>query len=172
MAVPRTIRFRDLDGNFVEQDWYFSLDKTDTLEMGLIHNEDVSHFLNNVIMSRDSLQLLRVWKDLLIRSVGERQGRLLVKDDNIRREFRQGGAYEQLLMELVESDDTGAGFFLSIMPDEIQNMINEEQAREYSREELLSMTDEEFSRVAGDDESRMSRKHLMISLQRKITKAA
>jgi hypothetical protein len=172
MAVKRTIRFRDLDGNLVEQDWYFSLGTTDALEMGLVSHEDVAAYLNDVLKSRDSLKLLEAWKELLFRSVGWREGNLLVKGAEVIREFKQGGAFEQLLSELLEAEDAGAEFFLAIMPDDVQEKIAEHKNRRYSKEELLAMTDDEFAQIAGDDESEMSREFLMIAIQRKSAKAA
>jgi hypothetical protein len=172
MAVKRTIRFLDLDGEPVEQDWYFSLGKTDALEMDLVHHEDVAEYLNDILKNKDSRKLLEVWKELLFRSVGKREGNLLVKNDEVLREFKQGGAYEQFFSELVEADDAGAEFFLSIMPADVQVKVVEEQNKTYTKDELMSMTDDEFAQVAGRDVTEMSKEHMQIAFLRKTSKAA
>lgn len=172
MAVKRTIRFRDLDGNLVEQDWYFSLDKTDALEMNLVRLDDVVDYLNRILKSGSGRQLLEAWRELLFRSVGSREGNLLIKNDRLLRIFQHGGAFEQLLTELLESDDAGEAFFLSIIPEDVRTKFLRRRDRKYSKEELLAMTDDEFTEIAGDDESKMSREYLMISRQRKTNRAA
>lgn len=172
MAVKKTISFADLDGNSVSEDWYFSLGKTDVLDMDLVHHEDVAAYLTQIMKDRDSRKLLEVWRELLFRSVAKREGKMLVKDESVLREFRYGGAFEQFFSEIIESEDAGAQFFMSIMPADIQEQITTEQNKVFTTEDLLAMSDSEFAAVAGTDEKEMSREHLLIAFQRKTAKAA
>lgn len=173
MAVKKTIRFQDLDEQWVEQDWYFSLGKTDVLDMDFIHNKDVAEYLTKIMKDKNSRELLKVWKDLLFRAVGKRIGNQLVKNDEILAEFRQGGAYEQFFSELIESDDAGASFFVAIMPSDIQEKVAKEQAKVWSKEELLAMSDGDFYQAVGTrDITAMSKEHMQIAWQRKNSEAA
>lgn len=172
MAVKRTIHFKDIDGNDVEEDWYFSLDKSDVLDMDIVHHENVEEYLAEILKNKDSRRMLELWRELIFRSVAKREANLLVKDDEVLREFKFGGAYRQFFSEILEMEDAGAAFFMSIMPADIQAKVAQEQAREYSKDELLEMTDEEFAKVAGKDETSMSREHLLIAFQRRNGKKA
>lgn len=177
MAVKRTICFKDLDDQDVKQDWYFSLDKADIVEMDIIHEhsgseEDVMKYLQSILKEKRSRELLDLWKELLFRAVGKRVGSLLVKDEEAVREFRYGGAYRQFFSEIIEMPDAGSAFFLSIMPTDVQAKVAEQQARLYSKDELLAMTDEEFAEVAGTDVTEMSKEHMQIAFLRKTSKAA
>jgi hypothetical protein len=175
MAVKRTIRFHDLDGNPVEQDWYFVLGKTDVLEMNVVHDyEDVPAYLASILKDakNHSREILDLWKEMLFNAVGQREDNLLVKDDAILRKFRYSGAYEQFLSELMDEDDAGASFFMSIMPADVQAKIEEEQNKTYSKEDLLGMSDEEFEKNFGKDETSYSPEILLVAFQRRTHKKA
>lgn len=175
MAVKRTISHNDLDGNPVSEDWYFTLGKTDVLEMDVVHDhEDVPAYLAAILKDakNHSRDILELWKEMLFRSVGQREGNLLVKDDAILRKFRYSGAYEQFLSELLDEDDAGASFFMAIMPKEIQDRVSAEQNKKYEKEEMLAMTDAEFSKAFGTDETAWDREVLVVAMQRQHHKNA
>lgn len=168
MPVKKVIRFNDLDGNPVEKVYYFSLGQTDVIEMDMIHDqEDVPAYLKSIVENKDSRELLRVWKELLFRAVAERVGNRLDKSQEVIDEFKGSGAYEQFFSELVSSEDAGASFFVSIMPADAQEKAAAEQNREYTEEELLSMSDEQFDKIAGTDTKKMSKEHFHIAFQRR-----
>lgn len=171
-VVKRNISFQDLDGNPVEEEWYFELSEADAAEMDLAHHENVEAYLTDILERKDSKSWMAVLKEIMIAAVGKREGKLLVKDDAIRREFKFGGAYKQFFSELIEMEDAGNQFFVSVMPQNIQAKVAEELNKKYSKEELLAMTDEEFAKVAGTDVAEMSKEHMQIAFVRKTSKAA
>lgn len=173
MAVRRTIVFPDLDGNMTEKEYYFQLGKTDALEMDITHEKDPAAFMKAIVEDKDSRKMLAVWKELLFRSVGVREGNRLVKNEDVLNEFRESGAYEQFFSDLIEMDDAGASFFVSIMPADIQKQVQEQSAtRIYSKQELLDMTDAEFDAVAGTDVRNMTPEHMQIAFQRRSNSKA
>lgn len=172
MAVKKEITFEDLDGNEITQEWWFRLDKTDALDMDIVHEKDPANYLKQIMKDQDSRKLLRVWRELLFASVGKREGNLLVKSPEILAEFQQSGAYNQFFSELIEADDAGASFFVSIMPKDVQEKIQKDDGRVYTKDELLAMTDEEFDQVAGTDTKKMTQEHFQIAFQRRNAKAA
>lgn len=173
MTVKRPIRFLDLDGNPVEEDWYFLLDMADVAEMNLVHDhEDVEEYLISIIKNKDSKRWVSIMKELIFASVGKREGNAFVKDSDITREFSRGGAYRQLFSELIDSPDAGASFFEQMMPDSVRRRAAEEQKKAHSKEDLLAMTDEEFDRIVGTDLREMTKEQQTIAFQRRVGKAA
>lgn len=172
MAVKQTIRHKDPDGNKVESDWYFSLGRSDLLEMNLVHeHDDVTAYISQLMKDPkgNSREILDMWKEMLFRSVGKREGQLLVKGPEVEREFRFSGAYEEFLSNLLDKEDAGSSFFVSIMPEDVQAKIAEDETRQYSETELLGMSDEEFARIAGSKKN-MSKEHLLIRMKRQQMK--
>lgn len=170
MAVKRTITHNDLDGNPISEDWYFSMGKTDVLEMDLVHDyDDVPAYLASILKDpkNHSREILKLWKEMLFHAVGQREGNLLVKDESVLRKFQYSGAYEQLLGELMDEDDAGASFFMAIMPSDVQKKIHAEETKTYTKNEMLSMTDEEFTKAFGVDQTTWDREVLLVAMQRK-----
>lgn len=170
MAVKRTISHHDLDGNPVSEDWYFSLGKSDVLEMDVVHDyEDVPAYLGSILKDakNHSREIVDLWKQMLFHSVGQRQGNLLVKDEDVVKKFRFSGAYEQFLGELLDEDDAGASFFMAIMPKDIQDRVASESSKTYSPDEMMAMTDDEFAKAFGTDDTAWDRDVLLVAMRRR-----
>ena len=168
-VVKKSISYETPDGVPVTKEYYFQLGKADVLEMDVVHDyPDIEDYLAALFKDpkNHTREIIDVWKQMLFHSVGERKGDLLIKGPEVIERFRYSGAFEELLSQLLDEDDAGASFFTSIMPADTQEKIASTQ-REYSKEELLGMTDEEFARVAGTKKKGMSKKYLVIYMQRK-----
>ena len=174
-AVMRTIRYNDLNGHPKSVDYWFSLGKTDAIELDFVHRKNPKQYLESIAANQETRNLMDVWKDMLFRAVGKRavgdDGDYLIKNPQILAEFVGSGAYEQLFNELAESKDGGAEFFLSIMPQEVQANAQDEAARvnrDYSNQELLDMSDEDFYAVAGTKKfSEMEKRFQLIAWERR-----
>lgn len=169
MAQPRTISFLNLDGEQVEETYYFQIDMDDAVEMELVrtHGTQIENHLTTVFREGNIPEIVRTMKEMLFAGVGLREGNLLVKDEKVKRQFKYGGAFKQLFAELMEEDNAGADFFVSMMPVQIQKQLKDELSKTYSKEELLAMSDEEFDRVAGTDTKKMPVEHMQIAFLRR-----
>jgi hypothetical protein len=166
-AVKREISFKNLDDQEVTETWYFSLDEEDAANTDLAHRPDLSEYLAAVDKNRDAREVMNIWKTLLWASVGKREGNLLVKDEQVLREFKFGGAYKQLFAELVDDPNAGMDFFLKIMPDKVQKKVAEEQAKTYDTDQMMAMSQEEFDAVFGTDDTKWDRDVLLVAMRRK-----
>jgi hypothetical protein len=170
-AAHQEITFTDPDGNRVTETWWFQLDETDAIEMDVIHEliqkGDPETYLRGIVERKDSRALLDLWRDMLIASVCKREGKLLVKGPEIVKEFRFGGAYRQFFSELITSDDAGASFFVKIMPERLHQQAAEAARPDYSNQELLDMSDEDFYKAAGTSDLReMDKRFMTLAMQR------
>uniref|UniRef100_A0AAU7GYG9 Tail assembly chaperone n=1 Tax=Streptomyces phage Scarif TaxID=3158858 RepID=A0AAU7GYG9_9CAUD len=175
-AVKKTISYIDLDGVPQSVDWWFSLGKTDGIEMDLAHMDNPGEYLDEIMRNQNTRNLLDVWKELLFHAVAKREGNYLVKNEQVLAEFVGSGAYEAFYEEIAQSEDAGAAFFMSIMPEDVRAKAqNEHQQgkREYTNQELLEMTDEAFYAAAGTDRVQdMDKRFLQLAMQRKLNQAA
>lgn len=166
-VIPKEITFTNHDGEQVTETWWFGLEPADVVDMEIAHLPNPAEYLTQILKDHDSRALLELWRELLWRSVGKRVGKLFVKDQETLREFKFGGAFNQFFTDLCTSEDAGASFFTSILPENIQQKIQEEQTKEYTKDELLAMSDEDFERIAGTDTKKMSEAHFMIAYERR-----
>lgn len=173
-TVKRTITFNDIDGHEVTEEWYFDLGVTDVMDMDIVHEhpDDVAEYVMSIMKNRKTKELLQLWRELLMRAVGKRVGNRLVKGDDIMVEFRHGGAFEKLFAELIEDPKAGADFFNAIFPANIQAKIEEETSKQFSDDELMAMSDEDFVKVAGTNIMEMSPRLTQIAVNRKTRSAA
>jgi len=170
-AVMRTIRYTDLNGESKSVDYWFSLGKTDAIELDFVHRKNPKQYLESIAANQETKNLMEVWKDMLFRAVAIRKNDYLVKNQDVLEEFIGSGAYEQLFNELAESEDGGANFFLSIMPQEVQDNAAaeaEQVNQDYSNDELLAMKDEQFYLIAGTNKfSEMDKRFQLIAWERR-----
>lgn len=171
--VKKTISFTNMfTKEPVTEDWYFSLDESDAIDMELMHRPDVQEYVSGAVKNRQSRDLTSIFKEILFASVGRNVDNMFVKDTDTIRQFKYGGAFRQLFSEILEMDDAGAEFFAAMMPDRVVAEAKEQIAKQWTEDELLAMTDDEFKAVAGLDEKDWSREHLLIGFKRKTAKAA
>lgn len=172
MAEKKTIVVEDLDGKKTAQDWYFQLDEADVVDFEWVHLDNPAEYLQGLFNNKDSQALLNLWREMLYKSVGKREGTLLAKRPEYLEEFKHNGWFAQLFSDIIRSDDAGAEFFQKIMPRMVQEKIKNAPPSEYTKDQLLAMTDEEFEKVAGTDIKNMNETMFQIAFQRRASKAA
>jgi len=175
--LKKTITYSDLDGNSVTDDFYFNLNKSELVEMELSgENGSLSGQLQDLVKSEDGGQIIAALKKILSLSVGRRSedGKRFIKTEDITNEFLQSDAYSELFMNLVSQTDGAVEFITGIMPADMAKKVVDHELPEvdYSTDDLLKMSDDEFSRVAGTDPMKMSKGHLIVAMQRKNNTAA
>jgi hypothetical protein len=170
--VPKDITFTDVDGETVTEKYYFSVDEEDAADLEVIHQAiatgDPDTHLRKIFSGENTRALLDLWRELLMVAVAKREGKLLVKDPEVKRHFRYGGAYKKLFSEIVASEDAGAAFFMEILPGHVVQQAKEQVAQDYSNTELLAMSDDDFYKAAGTTDIRdMNQRFMTLAMQRR-----
>lgn len=172
--IPKTITYPDLDGNPVTDTYYFNLRKDEVAEMMLLHKGDFSEHLIQTVRSGDEGQIYRLFKMILMTAVGKRSedGRRLIKNQDVREEFEQTGAFSELLFELMQTPDSGSSFINGILPADLAAQAEAQANKTYTDAEKLAMSDEDFLKAAGGDPMQMSKHDTALLMQRRINRNA
>lgn len=119
--LKKTITFTDYDGNERTEHFWFNLSKAEIMEMELLTEGGMEQMIQNVIDAQDVPTLVKLFKDLILKSYGEKSpdGRRFIKNDKLTEEFTQTEAYSQLFMELATDADAATKFVNGIIPDDI-----------------------------------------------------
>lgn len=119
--LKKTITFTDYDGNERKEDFWFNLSKAEILEMELLTEGGMENLIDKVIASQDIPGLVKIFKELILKSYGEKSadGRRFVKNEQLTTEFTQTEAYSQLFMELASDAEAAAAFINGIIPNDI-----------------------------------------------------
>ncbi len=119
--LKKKIKYIDFDNVEREEDFYFNLSKAEVMEMEMGTSGGMVQMLNKIIAERDSKKIIETFKDLVLRSYGEKSadGKRFIKSKELSEAFSQTEAYSDLFMELATDADAAAKFINAIVP---QNM--------------------------------------------------
>ena len=119
--LKKTITFKDLDGNDVTEEFYFSLSKAELAEMELGKQGGMQQHLLKIINDSNGAEIIKAFKEIIYQSVGHRSedGRRFIKSTEISDAFMQTDAYSVLFMELVTDAQAGATFVNAVMPSDL-----------------------------------------------------
>lgn len=126
--LTKTIKFKDLDGNDVEETFYFRLSKAEVGEMELSYEGGLAAHLRRMTQAKkpDGALIISTFREFVAKSVGKRSddGRRFIKNQEITDEFMQSDAYSEFFMDLVTDAEAGARFVRGIMPQDLVEKLN------------------------------------------------
>ena len=127
--LKKTITYTDYNGNERTEDFYFNLSKAELAEMELGVDGGLTGMITRLVAAQDVPQIMAVFKDLLLKSYGEKSadGKRFVKyDENGHRladKFAQTEAYSMMFMELAFDDIKSAEFIKGIIPGDLKDKL-------------------------------------------------
>jgi len=126
-VLKKTIKYKDLDGNDVEDDFYFNLNKAEIAELELSRKGGLTAYFQALIDADEAGQVVAIFKEILERSIGKRSadGKQFIKNQEIRDSFFQSDAYSSLFMEFLENptEEMGAAFMRGIVPADLVDTL-------------------------------------------------
>lgn len=183
------ITFKNLDGEPITRNFYFNLSVPEITELEAGMAGGISEHWVDLVERKDTGGILLALKNIVSMAYGVRDddGITFNKSEEISRRFLQSDAYSVLFIELFGPQAANDAFFnwlkavvppeaLEHMPSELpvkeavsdgKAVVERTKAEEFSKAELLAMTDEKFSELAGTDPSKMTRDVLLVAMQRK-----
>lgn len=127
----RKIKYTDFDGNEREEEFYFNLTKTEVTEW-LTTNGDytLDRVIGSLAKKRNAKEIMEAMKDLILRSYGEKSldGRRFIKSPELSADFASTNAFSDLFMELLTDADKAADFINKIIPKDLADAVEKEQA--------------------------------------------
>lgn len=138
----RTITYTDFNGLERTEDFFFNFNKAELLEMEMSKDGTLTGCLNRIINAKDSPEIMREVKTLILKSYGVKSedGRYFIKNDEVRQKFECSEAYSTIFMELVSDDKKAAEFVNSIMPQEVLKQAIKEAGSNGSAPILMPAT--------------------------------
>ena len=123
--LKKTIKYTDYNGVERTEDFYFNLNKAEIMEMQLTTVGGLDAYLKKIISAQDMPTLMRIFKDLVLKSYGVKSddGRRFIKNEKLREEFEQTEAYSILYMELSTDADAAAAFVNGIIPADVAKQL-------------------------------------------------
>ena len=116
--LKKTVTYVDYNGLERTEDFYFNLTKAEVAEMELSVQGGFSKMLEEIVASKDNVQIVNLFKQMVLKSYGEKSpdGRRFMKSEEIAQAFAQTEAYSEIFMELALDEKKAADFVNGIMP--------------------------------------------------------
>lgn len=133
--LKKTITFTDYNGEKRTEDFYFNLNKAEISEMELEVSGGMEAMLKKIIAAQDTPSLVKIFKDLILRSYGEKSadGKYFLKKDKdghrLADMFAQSDAYSELFMELATDANAASDFINAIFPSDLVEKAKELEAK-------------------------------------------
>lgn len=127
----KKIKYEDYNGEQRERRFYFNLNKAELLEMELSTNGGYQNFVNRIIETRDQAELIKIFKDLILKSYGMKSddGERFIKTPELTEAFTQTDAYSELFMELATNAESATEFVNGIIPKALAAEVAKEKAK-------------------------------------------
>lgn len=122
-------KYEDYDGNERVEEFYFNLTKAEITDMELTTEGGMSAMLDRIIAAKDTSKLIAVFKDLILRSYGQKSpdGRRFIKSDELTKEFTETPAYSQIYLRLATDDKAATEFVNNVIPKDLQKEVKAAQ---------------------------------------------
>ncbi len=116
--LVKNIKYVDFDGNERSEDFYFNLTKAEVAEMEMSTEGGLAKMLEKIVAEQDSRRIIEIFKDLILRSYGEKSpdGKRFTKNKEIRESFSNTEAYSELFMLLATDAEKASDFINGILP--------------------------------------------------------
>jgi len=119
--LKETRKYIDFDGNERTEDFYFNFTKAELIEMNLFEAGGMAKMIERIINANDPGEIMRVFKELILRSYGEKSpdGRTFMKSPEISARFAATPVYSDMFMEFSQDADKAVAFVKGLVPPDI-----------------------------------------------------
>lgn len=119
--LKKTITYTDFDGNERTEDFYFNLSKSELILLETTTPGGYVAMLQRIIDSKDNIELMNVFTDLIKKSYGVKSddGKHFVKNEKYLDEFLSSAAFDQMFTEFFTTEDAAAEFAKGIIPKQL-----------------------------------------------------
>lgn len=171
----KPITYENLDGKPVTEVFQFNLTKVEAIRMNFDKPGGIEAYARKITEAEEYGELVDLFQDLIKKTYGRREGERFVKSQELWDEFEQKGAYSELFIELATNAQTAIEFFKGIVPKDMVKQVEvamSPEKTEYTDDELLSMSWDDFYRAAGGkDDKQWDKRFLLLGYRRKNTAA-
>lgn len=135
------MKYKDFDGNDVEEDFYFHLSKVALIKLEASHKGGLEASLKAIMAAEDGETIIKEFEGLLKACVGKKSadGRRHVQTADISEAFFTSNAYDAFVMEMVEDADVMAAFIRGVVPPDMAAEVQQAVAVMDTQSEVVDM---------------------------------
>lgn len=134
--LKHEITYTDFDDEKVTETLYFNLSRTELIEMDAERGEEgLANWAERLVKIKDTKTLFAEFKKIVINAYGEKSpdGKRFVKSEEIRENFANSAAFDELMVQLMTNEETVANFIKGVVPKEMAAEIEKSKAEETAK---------------------------------------
>lgn len=123
--LKKTIKYTDFNDIERSEDFFFNFSEAELIEMNLSHEGGLQAYIERIVNTSSTPELIKLFKKLILDAVGERSddGKRFVKvrpdGSRVRDDFEQTNAYSALYMELIHDANAAGDFINGCIPKKL-----------------------------------------------------
>ncbi len=143
--LKKLIAYTDYNGKERKENFYFSLNKAELMEMELGTVGGMQNLIQLIIDKQDIPEIIKAFKMIILKSYGEKSadGIRFIKSEELSNAFSQTEAYSNLFMELISDAEAAAAFINGIVPADLARKPEDLEVQEETKEPLKEDKKEE-----------------------------
>ena len=124
--LKKSITYVDYNGVERTENFYFNLNKAETLGYIIGFEGGIESFIEKVVQEEDVKKLWDLWSDFILMCYGEKSsdGRRFIKSKELSEGFKQTEAYNNLVMELVSGKGADNAKFVNAVVADVEKDPN------------------------------------------------
>lgn len=117
--LKKTLTYKNFNGEEVTEDFYFNMTESEISKMQLEVPGGMAAQFQAIIDSKNAPELMKTFEDIILRAYGVKSadGKRFTKSQELRDEFKNSAAYDQLFMTLIRDPKAAAEFAKAILPE-------------------------------------------------------
>ena len=121
----RKMTYTDWLGNKRTEDFNFNMTKAALTEMQYEKKGGMRQHLQRIIDSKDQKEIIKMFKDLVLRAYGEisEDGKYFIQNEETKARFASTPVYSMLFMEFAENADSASEFVNGILPADLDKVL-------------------------------------------------
>lgn len=129
--IELDIKFKNFANREVTEKYFFHLSLVEIADIELRGEEGLEDRFRTAMRTKNGAAVLDLLRDLMLISVGRQSadGRKFIKNDEIREDFEQTGAYSALFVQLATGELDAVKFFTGVMPADLHEKAAVMKAR-------------------------------------------
>lgn len=123
--LKRDIKYTDFNGDEQTDTFYFNLTRAEIVELEYVEKGGLDEFIRTIVKTEDHKALIKLFKQIVLMAYGQKSddGKRFIKNDQLREDFEQSAAFDELFIQLATNETTMSTFIQGILPKDMQDEI-------------------------------------------------
>lgn len=127
--LKKKIKYTDYNGVDREEEFWFNLSKADLARMEFTREGGLEAVVKRLTNKLSGPEIYKIFEEIVLGAYGEKSddGRRFIKSPELSKEFSETPAYDELLVEILSSEENAASFINALLPDDVKDSAQVEK---------------------------------------------